>query len=357
MWVIQGDSADSTRSVVGAQETDSAQSTVGQPASSAERHREVFDPSAIRKISGPIRDHVNKPWKHYMLRQNKAFFSQLCSAMDMVADADDAIRAFEAGQFDHSQGGLYLATCGVLQALIVQQDAVQHLGEALGYRVNLLEDPALAEIRDIRHHSFGHPTRKDRPKSQGVSHNHIIQVSLSAEGFEMLSFMDDGSTHHRDVAIPQLIASQTKSLEGILHQILESLDEEERQHKDCFREEKLAPLFHASIDYHCNKIVEAACQDDGPGFGLINLQTVLQATESFRKAVGRRNMDFYESLQHDYDMIHYVAEKLTMFFEAKGKGEHPGFEQLSAEIFARFLASEVRILVEYAKDIDQDYES
>ena len=46
-----------------------------------------------------IRDHVNKPWKHYSLRQNKAMFSQLCSSMDMIDDADNAIRAYELGEY------------------------------------------------------------------------------------------------------------------------------------------------------------------------------------------------------------------------------------------------------------------
>jgi hypothetical protein len=313
--------------------------------------------SPIRQFSGAIRDHVNKPWKNYLLRQNYALFLQLCSSMDMVDDADDAIRAFEAGKFDHDRGGLYLATCGVLQALVVQQEAVSNLAEALDYRLNFIEIPALAEIREIRHLSFGHPTKKDRPKSKGVSYNHIIQVSLSPIGFELLSFMPDETTKHRYVNILSLISAQTDSLAAVLEEIVDSLNKEQSLHKEHFREEKLTPIFHPSIDYHCTKVVEAAYRDDEPEFGLINLRIVLKASQDFRDAVGRRNMDFYDSLEHEYRLIHHAAGKLSAFFEARIAGGTPAIEQLSAEIFAEFISAQIRSLVQYAKEIDEDYDS
>lgn len=185
---------------------------------------------------------MNEPWKDYWLRQNKDMFSQLCSSMDMVDDADNAIRAYEAGVFPDTKPALYLAVVGALQALVVQQDAVFHLSEALGNKLSFKDYPKLTEIREIRNLSIGHPTKKDRPKDKPMSYSHIIQISLTRHGFELLTFMADGSTTHRYVDMQSIISDQTQVLTEIMESLSQHLEAEAFEHKQRFREEKLTPL-------------------------------------------------------------------------------------------------------------------
>ncbi|MGI0015141.1 MAG: hypothetical protein ACREBU_17140, partial [Nitrososphaera sp.] len=139
-----------------------------------------------------IREFINNPRKHYELRQNKALFSQLASSLDVIEDAEQAIAAFTAGEFGESKTALYLAVYGLLQALYVQQDAVIHLCESLGIKERINNYPKLKEVREIRNDSIGHPTRRDQKKGQPTSYHHISQITMTREGFQMLSFFSDG---------------------------------------------------------------------------------------------------------------------------------------------------------------------
>jgi len=312
--------------------------------------------SPINLLVRKIRDHVNKPWKHYWLRQNKAMFSQLCSSMDMIDDADYAIRAFEVGEFPESKPSLYLATVGVLQALIVQQDAVFHLAEALGYNYSIKKYPDLIEIRNIRHQSVGHPTKKERPKSSATSYNHIIQISLTKHSFELLSFMEDGNIKHSYIDLQSEISRQTKNLSDILSEILEKLEAEEMEHKKRFQEEKLSLLLNRSISYHSDKIVEAAYLDNEPQFGLINLKTIIKIVHTFRDSIKERDMELFESLDHEYEIFDYLEYQLSSFFQARIDDAEPPIDQLGIEIFAKSLRQQIWQLIELADHIDAEYE-
>ena len=152
-----------------------------------------------------------------------------------------------------------------------------------------------------------------------TSYNYIIQLSLTKQGFELLSFLEDGSTKHRYIDLRTTISEQTELLFGILADILEQLVVEDREHKERFREEKLAALFHPSISYHSSKVVEAAFLDNEPVLGLINLEIVIEAAHRFREAIKKRNMDLYESLAHEYKLLEHVDRPITFIFPSQDR--------------------------------------
>lgn len=78
-------------------------------------------------------------------------------------------------------GSSYLLAYGFLQALFLQQDAVEHLHDAI--QLPWESDPLLKEIREIRNDSIGHPKNRQGGKSFSL----ISRPSISKSGFELMT--------------------------------------------------------------------------------------------------------------------------------------------------------------------------
>jgi len=65
--------------------------------------------------------------------EDKVAFNKLCSSLDVLGDVELAFDTYLSSD-EHAAGGeKYLYVYGVLQALFIEQDAVRHLHEALGF--------------------------------------------------------------------------------------------------------------------------------------------------------------------------------------------------------------------------------
>jgi hypothetical protein len=181
-----------------------------------------------------IRDRVNEPRTHARLFADRSRFKRVCSAMDMITDTAQALRAYlklSAADDDRDHGTSYLVVFGALQVLFVQQDAVFWLCKALerprslqGFRdaadwfANA--DPEMMNIRALRNSSIGHPVNKDRgPKAERGSF-FIVQMSLSPSGFNLLAANDAGTTQFIPVPIPSLVQTQVRTLTAVLQSAL-----------------------------------------------------------------------------------------------------------------------------------------
>jgi hypothetical protein len=303
-----------------------------------------------------IREFINNPRKHYELRQNQALFSQLVSSLDVIEDAEEAITAFITREFGEGKGELYLTVYGLLQAFYIQQDAAIHLCESLGIKERIDNYPKLKEVREVRNDSTGHPTKRDKKKGEPVSYHHISRITMTHEGFEILSFFSDGGHQQRYIQIPELIDDQREYIAEILDTLIEKLDREEKEYKEKFQMEKLVAIFPPSIEYHCNNIIESVAKEDTtPSFGVANLEVVKNAIENFRESVGRRDRELYESLEDDYTLIGHAVLYLEKFFQTRDRSEDPLLEPATARIFAFFLRSKVQTLEIYAQEIDNEY--
>ncbi len=310
----------------------------------------------IQEQANQIRDFINNPRKHYELRQNKALFSQLCSSLDVIEDTEEAIAAYTTKEFGESKSAHYLAVYGLLQAIYVQQDAVINLCESLGIRERIDNYPKLKEVRETRNDIVGHPTKRYPRKGQPTSYHHISRITLSQSGFKLASFFADGSPpQFRDIEIPGLIVEQRKFISTILATLIGNLEAEEKAHKAKFRMEKLVDIFPATLGYNFEKVFEGIFRDDYAEFGALNLEQIREVVQKFRKAVGRRNKDFYQSLQDEYDLIDDAIFNMDKYYRAKVGGDKSEVETPTAKIFATFLRGQVDTLKEYAQEIDDDY--
>ncbi len=307
--------------------------------------------NSIREQENQIRKLINKPHKHYELRQNKALFSQLCSSLDVIEDTQDAINAFEEKDFGADIPSHYLAVYGFLQAIYVQQDAVINLCEALGIKDKINNYPKLKEVREIRNDAVGHPTKRNQRKGKPTSYHHISQTTLSKSGFTLASYFSDGSdVQFREIKTLDLLSEQNTYISTILSTLINNLKADEKAHKEKFRMEKLLEIFPRTSGYHLEKLFEGVYRDEYAEFADGILDLVIDVVNKFREAVGRRNMDFYERLQDEYELIEHATTNLRKYYR-----EANTVEKHAARIYVIFLKHQINELKAYAKEIDDEY--
>jgi len=140
---------------------------------------------SLDRLCSKIRNLINESRKKNLLRKNEQLWHKLCSSLDVIQDTDAAMTAYQKNAFPKDEGEQYIRVYGILQALVVQQDATKHLIESL--QVGMArekKDEALRVIRDIRNRSTGHPTEKTHG---GVSYNFISRVTMHKEGYRLMS--------------------------------------------------------------------------------------------------------------------------------------------------------------------------
>jgi len=163
-----------------------------------------------------LRGAVNEPRLQQVLMENPSQWSQLCSAMDIVEDTSMAVRSYSSQQDTRDKGTLYLQTYGLLQALVMQQDAVFDLCKVLGSPRAKAEFPGLATVRTARVSVAGHPTKRQR---DGAGPHGLVQMSLHREGFEVMSF-SPASPRFKHISTLGLIRGQEAEIGEILKRLL-----------------------------------------------------------------------------------------------------------------------------------------
>jgi hypothetical protein len=161
---------------------------------------------------------MNRPPVRRRLRTQIARYNQLCSSLETLRQTEAAVEAFARFEGEIGSGGHFLALYGVLQALVLQQDAVCHLQEALGdVSKSVISNRQLQDVRTIRNWSVGHPTKVDRRDT--LSHHKIRRPRLG-RGFELVSAFDDGTHQYRYVSIADLVRTQKLALGRLLRKML-----------------------------------------------------------------------------------------------------------------------------------------
>lgn len=305
-----------------------------------------------------IRDFINGPRKQHHLLKNRGLWFQLCSCMDVVEDSELAIKAyfeyFEE-KYENSDGIKYLFIYGILQALFLQQDSVINLCESLKISKKINDYPKLREIREIRNDSIGHPTKRDR-KNGPKSYNFISRFSLSLGGFELNSIDINEQDETKWISIPELIADQRIYISDILISVTNKLKEEEMNHKNKFKNEKLASIFSSTLNYHFGKVSEAIYKSTPASFGEVSLQQIEEKLNDFKEALEKRGeIEIYDSINYEFELIDYPLNELKIFFHNSKSGIETNINEETAYIFAFFVNKQISKLKQFAQEIDEEY--
>jgi hypothetical protein len=187
-----------------------------------------------------IKSWVEQPRAGRRLQRNLGRWNQLQSALDALRQTHIAVETYNRANGNLSEAERFLAIYGLLQALVVQQDALCHLAEALQTRpVRLNRHRRLVEIRKIRNWTVGHPTKADRHLV--ASHHAIRRPKLGRGGFALYSAFDDGRTQYSYVPLPQLARLQRRVISRLLRNMLSELHQRNQQQPIVMKKTKPAP--------------------------------------------------------------------------------------------------------------------
>jgi hypothetical protein len=196
---------------------------------------------AIQSESTRVRDLVNDARTHWRLRTLEVQkFNQVCAAMDVIDDTIAAIDSYRVLDGYADTGERYLLTYGVLEALYLQQTAVEHLRHGLGFEWNIGSDEKLMAIRETRHKATGHPTRKDRPDPANPTFHQISRISMHHSGFDSLSYDGKGNAVFEQINLDEMFEVQEEKLRKVLKRLADFLDDRDSEHREMFRKIRLA---------------------------------------------------------------------------------------------------------------------
>jgi len=276
----------------------------------------------------------------------------LCSCLDLIGDTELSVAAYNQTPEPEDSGGKYLLVYGILQTLFLQQDAVRNLCEAL--ELDYKPDPKLTQIREIRHDSIGHPTK--RGGGQGRTFNFISRISLGKSGFELMTtYPARQPTLFQRVNIPSLIKTQQEILYRVLSEVLEKLRKEEAEHRAMFKSERLESTFPSVLHYYFEKIYESIHGGKLTEFGLLHVKLIADMIVSFKSQLEKRGiMKVYDSVTYLLALLEYPIEQLSLYF---AEPKSSSLNDKSAYIFAFFIEKHIDELKKIAEEIDAKYAS
>ena len=295
-----------------------------------------------------IRDYINIPPHFDTLTQDQNNWSILCSSLDAIEDTELAINAYREMEFPSEDGGKYLFVYGLLQGCFVQQDALKNLGGALGCTGGDLrvEYPELKEIRETRNDAVGHPTLRN----SGTSHV-ISRVTMDKGGFQYVSYLPDGKFEFKDVSTEKIIEDQLNFAAHILDEIVSEVEQKKQDHKEQFKNEKLAGIFEF-VDYPLQKLKEATAPGYVLELGKVDYVEVEKALEQFKQALTERGHLEATKRAVSEDCEHAIM-KLKDFFDSLPDC----VDNNTASIFVDCVEKQVEVLKVWAREIDEYYAS
>ena len=300
-----------------------------------------------------IRDLINKPHKQNELLGNDTLWLMLCSCMDTIQDTEVALESYLTEDIDNSyKGKNYLNTYGALQALFVQQDAVENLHTALG--IPYIEDSSLEQIREIRNDAAGHPTNRRNKKSfnfvhfgSGYTHGfHLMTVYPNKTGNGQLN------SKHADINLADLITTQRRAFMEILDNVIETLKAEEVAHKNKFSGKKLVSVFSGTT-YPFSKIWDAILRPNSDHAYLVDhyVKEISECIEAFKDGLKERG-EPDDHISDRYEKLEYALQHIKAFFDGESN-THTQREDV--HIFVSFVDQQLKVLKEIAEELDKEY--
>lgn len=314
----------------------------------AKQIRSFFNDSTIKKTK-------------VFLKKSEGDWSQFCAAIDTIEDTNLAIENFTKDPSDLFIKNPYLATYGLLQALFIQQDAVNYLKTSLfgsSKKINW-NDPKYAElkkIRQIRNETVGHPVKTNQ-KGRGSKYTDdeitsctIDRSSLSKDGFRYMLWMNS-KTESKTIKFSEIIDQQDQHLGAELESVLKEMQKEEKQHKEKFKDNKLYDLMNKPSLYQINLIYGVQWDDHlaWPSFDYYH-----KLYKKTRKGLEDRYGKFGETLripgtEEIIKKLDYIFSKIEKFKETNK------FEDYELEVHIDALDAGINELKTHLKEIDTEF--
>jgi hypothetical protein len=163
----------------------------------------------------------------YFDNANEERFCAYNTSMYLLQDTTESLNAHRKKSFSSDPWEAYIEFWGVMQALIIQQDSIKELYEAIIGKV-LYSKPlnSWQEIRILRNICSGHPARKDRPKKFPLTRTVMSRNFGSYSEITYRKWQSKEGISHPKVKLGTLIDEYAKEAESILAKVLQSMKQQ-----------------------------------------------------------------------------------------------------------------------------------
>ena len=178
-----------------------------------------------------LRDAINASGGHRQVFGGEEVWNTLFSSLDLIGDTELAIHSYLTMNEVKDEGTCYLIIYGVLQTMLLQQDAAKAIASALGVKVKL--SPGLVEIRKIRNSAAGHPTKQT--EYGRVTASVITRNSIRWNEFELVTMTTDILQDQRKrINTESLARDQARYICEVLEKVIQEVQDREQEHRNKF---------------------------------------------------------------------------------------------------------------------------
>ena len=206
--------------------------------------------SVAEIIDGPLK--VKKE-----VRANRDNWDQTCSSSDAINDTICAIESYVKSDYPDDDVGLQsLFIYGLLQALYLQQDAVENLFKTLhkcyqrSERFCYKRSDELKEVRLLRNETIGHPTGTP----SGIF-TYINRGSLSKWHFKRLRSSKTEGNEFLSVNLFSVMKKQVLAIKNDLEILVKEIKEADRMDYEKYKN-RLAAIRRGNIEYLLQTVAE-----------------------------------------------------------------------------------------------------
>ncbi len=157
--------------------------------------------------------------------ENRDCYAAYYTSMYLLQDTGEALCQHRQQGFSKVPLHAYIEFWGVMQAILIQQDAIRELFKAIiGTELKLGIDSAWYKIRNLRNQSVGHPAKRDKKGLLTRTFMGRNFGSYSAVTMEEWN-ADTGIISHPRYNLAIMLDDYEKEAVGYLQQILDTIQE------------------------------------------------------------------------------------------------------------------------------------
>jgi hypothetical protein len=228
--------------------------------------------------------------------------------------------------------------------MIVQQDAVKNIFEALELNKICWAKTPLENIRELRNRSIGHPTIT---KSVSPKASHFISYpTLEKYSFQLMVCEKD-KNRFPVVDIRKIIDVQRFELSKRLNEIIIKYEKDDKMHKIKYAGDKLEMIF-SNIGYDISKLYEGV--NSRYPIASINLKEIISILGNFENNLKEREEN-HVTVDDIYRRLEYPLRELEKYFNDK----MDKVNDVTAYIFVFFIDKQIHELKDIAIEIDNKY--
>lgn len=303
----------------------------------------------ISELENIVRGHINTHRYQAELLKKSRTWNQICSSLDAIGDVVFAISSYIESEFPEDDGLKYIYIYGILQSIIIQQDAMKHLSESLGLKYKISEP--LKMIRKIRNASIGHPTEhKDNGRRY---YNSISRCTMQKYGFDLLMFSESKPFNIKRIDLLEIVEVQLEGIKNSYMKLSGKLTEIDKMHKKHFKRKRLLDVFHSVLGYYFDKISEGihTSSHGNREFGLVHIKKLRETYRNFEEGLRDRN-ELRKDIECDLKEYKHAINQLEKYLS----GKNDGMIELDAYIYYYYLREKNEEYVQIAKEIDASLE-